>query len=36
MCETLDEIHAVQLANIIARMRKEAKASGEEQVAAVA
>lgn len=35
MCETLDEIHAVQLANIIARMRRETKAS-REQAAAVA
>lgn len=25
MCETLDEIHAVQLATIVARMRKEPK-----------
>lgn len=25
MCETLDEIHAAQLAAVIARMRKEAK-----------
>jgi hypothetical protein len=25
MCETLDEIHAVQLASIIAKMRKESK-----------
>ena len=25
MCETLDEIHAVQLANIIAKMRKDSK-----------
>jgi hypothetical protein len=25
MCETLDEIHAMQLAAVIAKMRKEAK-----------
>jgi hypothetical protein len=25
MCETLDEIHAMQLAAIIAKMRKETK-----------
>lgn len=25
MCETLDEIHAMQLATVIAKMRKEAK-----------
>jgi hypothetical protein len=25
MCETLDEIHSMQLATIIAKMRKEAK-----------
>lgn len=25
MCETLDEIHAMQLATIIAKMQKEAK-----------
>ncbi len=25
MCETLDEIHSMQLASIIAKMRKEAK-----------
>jgi hypothetical protein len=25
MCETLDEIHAMQLAAMIAKMRKEAK-----------
>jgi len=26
MCETLDEIHAMQLAAVIAKMRKESKA----------
>lgn len=25
MCDTLDEIHAMQLAAVIAKMRKEAK-----------
>jgi hypothetical protein len=25
MCETLDEIHAMQLSAVIAKMRKEAK-----------
>lgn len=36
MCETLDEIHAMQLAAVIARMRKEAKAQEEKPIQAVA
>jgi len=35
MCETLDEIHATQLAAVIARMRKESKVQ-EKPIQAVA
>jgi hypothetical protein len=35
MCETVDEIHTMQLAAIIAKMRKEAKKE-EKQLEAVA
>lgn len=34
MCETLDEIHAAQLAAVIARMRRESKAQQTTPVAA--
>lgn len=34
MCETLDEIHEMQLAAVIAKMRKESK--HEKQVPAIA
>lgn len=36
MCETLDEIHAAQLASVIARMRREARAQEEKPLEAVA
>lgn len=36
MCETLDEIHEVQLAAIIARMRKDAKRQEEKPIPAIA
>lgn len=35
MCDTLDEIHAMQLAAVIAKMRKEAKKE-EKSIPAVA
>ena len=34
MCETLDEIHAAQIANIIAKMRKESQLK--KQISAIA
>jgi len=36
MCETLDEIHSLQLAAVISRMRKEARQREEGRIEAVA
>jgi len=36
MCETLDEIHEMQLAAVIAKMRKESKHQEEKPIPAVA
>jgi hypothetical protein len=36
MCEDLDEIHALQLAAIMAKMRKEARKEEEKPLEAVA